>query len=128
MIIANFFLTNYAYYSLLQYQVGSQVGRYFKTEHLPVSSFLYYKMQDPLNALNFYADAMLNSNDDVATVKAQKYVLTQGEGMDDLKKQGCSFDILKQGDFFKISELTPEFLNPKTRLTTLKTYYLLKME
>ena len=34
----------------------------------------------------------------------------------------------KQGTLFKVSELTPEFLNPTTRSKVLKSYYLLKIK
>ena len=128
MIIANVFLTNCLYYTLLQYQVGNQAGRYIKEQHIPPAELISYKMRDPLNSLDFYADAILPSADTLVNISGKKYVLTMDEGKNDLLKAGRSFKILKQGDLFKVSELTPEFLNPATRSNTLRRYYVLKME
>ena len=49
-------------------------------------------------------------------------------GLKELQQSGRPFDILKQGESFKVSELTPEFINPKTRSKELKNYYLVKMK
>ncbi len=128
MIMANILLTNFVYYSLLRYQVGSQVGKYIEKEHIPSSEFLYFKMHDPLNSLSFYANELLFTNDALSAIKTKKYVLTMDEGLDTLRQSGCTFEILKQGQLFKVSELTPEFLNPATRQNALRNYYLLKMQ
>jgi hypothetical protein len=48
-------------------------------------------------------------------------------GLNDINTKGFRYSILKQGEFYKVSELTPEFLNPKTRHTTTKTYYFVKV-
>ena len=128
MMITNVFITNFVYPALLQYQLGSQVGRFIQREHIPSSAFIFYKVSDPLNSLSFYAQQTLHGSEAIAAVKTKQYVLTMDEGMDTLLHSGYNFDIIKQGQFFKVSELTPEFLNPATRANTLKNYYLLKMQ
>jgi 4-amino-4-deoxy-L-arabinose transferase-like glycosyltransferase len=128
MIMANIFMTNVFYYELLKYQVGAQVGKYLYQEHIPASDFTHFKMHDPLNSLSFYAQEILVGGDSLYYVKTKKYVLTMDEGLAAIKNGGCHFDIVKQGELFKVSELTGQFLNPATRQNAVKNYYLLKME
>ena len=128
MIIANVFLTNCLYYTLLQYQVGNTAGRFIKQQHIPTNEVTNYKMRDPLNALDFYAEALIPTVDTILSTTDKKYILTMDEGRKDLEQAGFKFAIIKQGDLFKVSELTPEFLNPATRHKAVKKYYLMKME
>ncbi len=127
LIMTNILLTNFVYYTLLQYQVGSQIGKYVHEKHIPASDITFYKVSDPLNALSFYAQEIIQGKDDSSLAKSYKYVLTMDEGMQKLRDAGASFDIEKQGKLFKVSELTPEFLSPATREKAIKSYYLLKM-
>ena len=63
MLIANIFLTNQVYYSLLQYQAGSQAGRYIRTQDIPARDIVYYKIDDPLNSIHFYSRRIINGID-----------------------------------------------------------------
>ena len=128
MIIINVFLTNQVYYSLLQYQVGSQAGKYIYTHAIPAGQTMIYRMDDPLNSLPFYAQDTMAGSSKIADVKGKKYILTMDAGLNEIKQNGYSFDIEKQGSLFKVSELTPPFLNPATRKNELRNYYLLKMK
>ncbi len=128
MIIANVFLTNFAYYQLLTYQVGPQAGRYILEHKLPANEIATYKTRDPLNSLDFYAQAMLTGSDSLPDIAGRKYILTMEEGITDLQRYNYKYTTLLQGDLFKVSELTPEFLNPNTRSKATKKYYLVKVE
>ncbi len=128
LIMANIFLTNFVYYTLLQYQVGSQVGKYIHEKNIPAGDITFYKVNDPLNSLSFYAQEIIHGKDDSSLAKTFRYVLTMDEGMQKLKESGAAFDIVKQGKLFKVSELTPEFLNPATREKAVKSYYFLRMK
>jgi len=141
MIMANIFVTNYLYYTLLQYQVGSQVGRYIKEHDVSSVGFVMYKMDDPVNSINFYANKTLTATDTLIELTGRSYVLTMDRGIAELKKAGykeayndhsniCghSYYIIKKGEQFKVSELTAPFLNPRTRSTETKPYYLLRLE
>jgi 4-amino-4-deoxy-L-arabinose transferase-like glycosyltransferase len=127
MIIINVFLTNQFYYSLLKYQVGSQVGKYIVSKGIPAEDVGIYRLQDPLNSIYFYGQGTVKGVDTTQRIQ-NKYVLTMAEGKNALVGQGYHFQVEKQGDFFKVSELTLPFLNPNTRSTELKQYYLLRME
>jgi 4-amino-4-deoxy-L-arabinose transferase-like glycosyltransferase len=128
MVIANIFLTNQVYYTLLQYQVGSQVGKYVRAYNIPSSDLTAYKFQDALIALHFYAGEVVGLTDTITNIGDRHYVLAMAPGLEELHKNGYSFDTLKQGRFYKVSELTPDFLNPRTRDKAVKTYYFVKLK
>lgn len=127
MIIVNVFITLHMYPSLLKYQVGSVVGRYVHSNSIPAEKVLAYKMEDPLNAMHFYAQGIIQSPGSIDGVSAGKYILTMSQGLTELKEKGVAFDTIKQGKFFKVSELTPEFLNPGTRDKATKDYYFVRV-
>ncbi|MBX2905104.1 MAG: glycosyltransferase family 39 protein [Taibaiella sp.] len=127
IIIVNAFLTNVFYYHLMQYQVGSQVGRYIKTSGIPTKDVVVYRLEDPINSIQFYADGTIAGVDTTAYIREHKYLLTMPKHLDALKSSGISYSIIKQGVFYKVSELTPEFLNPKARDKAVKEYCLLKI-
>ena len=128
MIIANVFLTNYIYFALLQYQVGPQAGRFIKEQKIPANEFLAYKMRDPLNSLDFYAEQHMPVSDTLPDITGKKYLLTMDEGKKELEATGHHFAVIRQGELFKVSELTPEFLNPATRNKAVRKYYVMRME
>jgi 4-amino-4-deoxy-L-arabinose transferase-like glycosyltransferase len=128
MIFANVFVTNFMYYNLLQYQVGSQMGKYIHDTKVPVDQLMVYKMRDPLNSLDFYAQHLLFGSDTIVNITPErKYILTMDEGYAELQQHGFAPSIIKQGELFKVSELTPEFLNPATRSKAVKKYYFVKV-
>ncbi len=128
IIIVNIIFTNHFYYTLLKYQLGSQAGRYISEKHIAPSGICTYSVDDPLNALPFYAQGFVENVYNVADIKDRKYVLTGHDGIDTLKLKGFTFDILKQFPRFKVTELTPEFLDPATRNKALVNYYLIKIQ
>ena len=127
IIIVNVFLNNVIYPALLQYQAGSQAGRYIHSNHVPTDEVATYKVNDPLNAIHFYAKGKINGITYLTEFPTKKYLMTMDEGLNDLKKSGISYDLLKKGEVFKVSELTPQFINPKTRANEVKSYYLVKL-
>jgi len=128
IIFVNIFLTNYVYYTLLHYQAGSQVGKYVHIQSISANNIIYYRMEDPLNALHFYAQGVVNGIDSLKYLKDQKYILTMDKGLSDLQQKGYVFDTAIQGKLFKVSELTPGFLNPRTRDKETPSYYLLHLK
>jgi hypothetical protein len=123
IMIANVFMSTHFYPQLLKYQLGSEVGHYIK-QHLKQEKIVYYKPEDALNSLSFYADRLINKT---KHPQLNTVVLTMQKGLDTLKMQNIQFTILKQGGYFSVSQLTPAFLNPETRAQTLQQYYLLKL-
>lgn len=127
IIIINAFLTNVFYYRLMEYQVGSQVGRYIREHNLATGEVAVYRMEDPINSIQFYANGRITGIDTTADVRKYKYVLTMPKHLEALKEENVSYTVLKQGDLYKVSELTPDFLNPDTREKAVKQYCLLKI-
>ena len=119
--LANIFLTHHFYYTLLQYQVGSQVGKYI-TENKISTRVVAHEVEDPLNSIHFYAQRVVPRS---ADAKSGDYVLTSDNGLKIFASQ--PYTIVKKGVYFKVSELTPDFLNPETRNRAVKNYYLLKL-
>ncbi len=128
LVMANVFLSGHVYPELLQYEVGTQVGRYIRMAAIPTDDVVTYKVKDPLNALHFYADGIIGGIDTLSNIGHKKYVLTMDMGLADLQKAGYKFDTVRQGQRFKVSELTPDFMNPQTRSKATKPYYLLKLK
>jgi 4-amino-4-deoxy-L-arabinose transferase-like glycosyltransferase len=128
MIIINVFLTNNVYYTLMKYQGGSQLGHYIHEQAIDSTEIAQYKMDDPINAIHFYAQEVIKGIDTLSDIRNQKYLVTMDRGLNDLKRDGYRFDVVKQGSLFKVSMLTPEFINPKTRAGEIKNYYLLRLK
>jgi hypothetical protein len=121
IVLANIFLTHHFYYNLLHYQVGSQVGRYIAENKID-ANVVAHEIEDPLNSIHFYAQRVVPR-----TMEAGKgdYVLTSDIGRQTYADRPHT--IVKRGVFFKVSELTPDFLNPVSRQKAVKNYYLLKL-
>lgn len=128
MIMVNFFLTNFFYVPLLNYQVGSQVGQYFKAQKTDLKTVRAYRTQDPINAIQFYAQGEIKSTDTTADIAPGQIVLTSTKGLETFTGTSTKYSVLKQGYFYKVSELTLPFLNPATRSTEAKQYYILRIE
>lgn len=126
IMLTNFFLTNHFYYRLMDYQLGNQVAGYIERENIPAEDIIHYRMNDPLNAFHFYAEAVISK--DSTAITPGKYVLTQNEGLASLQEKGYEYDMVTKGKCFRISELKPAFLNPATREESMQDYYLLRIK
>lgn len=124
IMIANVFMSLHFYPQLLKYQVGSQVGRYIK-QQMPNIPIAVYAPENPINAINFYADKMIGTTQ---YLHPNQYLLTMKKGLDSLQKQQIPFQIIQTGAYFQVSQLTPTFLNPKTRSEAVKPYYILQLK
>ena len=128
MIIVNIFLSNHVYTSLLRYQVGAQAGRYIHNKSLPHNQVVTMGVDDPLNCLQFYAQGTIAGIDAPTQLAGRKYVLTMDKGLNELKQNGMEYKVLHHGPFYKVSELTPDFLNPSTRSKVVKHFYLVELK
>lgn len=125
IMLVNVFLTHYFYYTLLHYQVGTQVGNYIREHNIPQDQLMTYRVHDPLNSLHFYARrAVRIFENGYLPAKSGDYVLTQDEGIKDLNDRGYAYNIAFQGQLFKVSELTPDFLGNSSRHKATSAYYL----
>ncbi len=127
MMLLNIFVTHFFYYHLLQYQLGSQLGRYIKSENIPADKIIAYRVGDPLNSLPFYANRLIKRPDSLSNTPGT-YIITMDEGIHDLQQKGYPYEIERKGERFKVSELTLEFINPQTRAKAVNNYYLVKLK
>lgn len=127
---ANVFLTHHFYYELLGYQVGNQVGRYIQREGIDPDRVGFQEISDPMNALHYYSQHAMESLDPQYEtedrIRQIPYRLLGEEAYRRLESGSLSFDLLLTGPFFKVSELTPQFLNPRTRDKACQTYYFIR--
>lgn len=129
MILVNIFLTHHFYYQLLKYQAGSVVGKYLRELKIDREQFQSADINDPLSALDFYAgDTMRRMNHIQAAAKSGEYILTSDSGLVKLAMLNKPYTLLKRGRYFKVSELTPEFLNYRTRDKATTPYYVLRVQ
>jgi len=129
ILLVNIILTNFFYYNLLKYEVGATAGRFIKAQNINTDKVFAYRMKDPINALPFYANGVIQKSDTPLVVLPKvDYVLTMDSGITELQQKGYKYDIAYQGKLFKVSELTPDFLNPNTRDKATSNYYLLKLK
>ena len=129
MILMNAFLTNYFYYNLLDYEVGTHMGRYIRQENISPKTFASWRIEDPLDVMDFYAQRQTTHYEDTLQFIPDtcKYLLTGKPGIGRLDSLHTYYQVIKQGGFFKVSELTPEFLSNTSRPKALKQYYLLQL-
>lgn len=127
VIIANIFMTHHFYYELLKFQAGSQVGKLIHKKSIPAEQIRIVDLDDPFDAGHFYAQGVIRRTDSFPEIKGVRYFITGRDCIMDLRENDVEYKILKEGNFFKVSELTPEFLNPATREKALKHYYLIKI-
>ena len=128
LLLANVFVTLGMYRPLLQYQGGSRTGRFMKEHNIPAQKLVTFQMHDAAVALPFYAGGFARSTDSLERLGNPPFIMTMDEGLATLTRDNRRFTIIFQGKLFKVSELTPEFLNPKTRDKELRNYFLLQME
>lgn len=128
MILINIFLTHHFYYRLMQYQVGIKAGKYIAAQGIPAREIMAYRMHDPLNSLHYYARQVIRVKDDAGYLPPSvQYVLTQQEGLEELQQRGYGLQVLLSDRLFKVSELTPDFMNISKRDQATSAYYFCKI-
>ncbi len=125
IMLVNFFLTNFFYYPLLQYEVGAVAGKYIRAHSIPQSKLWAWRMEDPLDAIHFYAGMVVRKSDDYPAPGGHgDYLLLMRKDLTSLDSAGKPYTIALQGRLFKASEMTPQFLNLKTRDSATKPWCL----
>jgi len=127
IIGANVILTNHFYYELLEYQAGSQLAEVINERKIPSAEIKSYKPEDALECMHFYVQHHVKLEYTTELLDTTQYVITAANGLGDLDKSGIKYDVLHKDGYFKVSELTPDFVNPQTRRNVLKDIYLLKL-
>lgn len=129
MFLINIFLTHYFYYQLMQYQIGNSVGRFMKAQKISAKDVIAYRVHDPLPSLHFYADGVVRRFELKGYIPSNEgqYLLTEQEGYEELLERGYKMQIAFQGRLFKVSELTGDFMNARSRIHATRPYYFCKI-
>jgi 4-amino-4-deoxy-L-arabinose transferase-like glycosyltransferase len=127
ILLANVVMTHHFYHTLLGYQLGSQVPLRIAALGLPAAKLSFLETGDPLNSLHFYAGRVVPGTD-LASDPEGSLVLAGKAGLDSLHGSGRPYTAVDSGRFFKVSELTPQFLNPATRDSATKVWYLVSLK
>jgi 4-amino-4-deoxy-L-arabinose transferase-like glycosyltransferase len=128
IVIANVFVTHFFYYPLLKYQVGSSVGRFIRAHDIPQHKLWAWRMDDPLDAVHFYARRVVRRKDEFPPPGGSgDYLLMMRKDLPALDTTQRACQIVQQGRLFKVSELTPEFLSPQTRDSATKPWVLVRL-
>lgn len=123
----NFFLNIWLYPSILEYQVGSRIGKWTAENNLPVKETFTYR--DKLwHSLNFYANADFAHKDSSSAFKSGEYLITAKDHLRDLDKANKSYDVLYETGSFKVSQLKIAFLNPSTRKNVVRPFVVIKIK
>ena len=124
------FLNFCLYPYLFKYQSGLAAANWLKENNYKAPYAMY---MDFMHSFEFYAngepDWLYNASDVKAFAVANKsaVIYTGVERLESLNNAGIKFNILHEFDYFRISMLTGEFLNPATRSNTTKKMVLLQL-
>lgn len=129
MLIINLVLSTHFYPKLLQYQAGSVFGRYLNEARIDPNKVIIWLMPDPMVSLHFYAKGVVTEiNHYPAPGQSGDYVITTSSQLNSYDSSHAKYDVLKSGNFFIVSELNLDFINPETRNSTLKSYSLIRLK
>ncbi len=129
MIMINVFVTNFFYRPLMQYQLGSSVGKFLKRQGAREGQVLSWRPGDPVSSVHYYAELVVPEVDTMNVPgKPGDYVITGRDWLRSYDSAGKPYELVRTGGFFKVSELSGEFLNPATRDSALKYYALIRLK
>ena len=123
----NVFAAAFFYPQLLAYQEGSEVGKRITRDKVPANQFFVFQF-DASSSLNFYANRIVQRKDKVEEVNLDDVFLTNEKGLQTLQDYGFDLEYMETGNTFSVSNLTPQFLNEKTRQEVVGQYFLIKIK
>jgi 4-amino-4-deoxy-L-arabinose transferase-like glycosyltransferase len=123
-VLLNMVLNLHFYPNLLKYQGGSAMAKVVQREEIPVDKI--YKIGDDHTwALDFYNQYPVQKTYwEVAVEKKDVWLYLSEKQLAELQKTGTDWDKQYSVDQFRITRLSPKFLNPQTRSKVLNKMYL----
>ena len=123
------FLNTCIYPSLMDYQAGSNVAFYVNDKYpdAKITASLY---ETPYSYMFYTKTALLFVDINSLETKAKEaplLVYTNKDGLDSLRKHGFRTNVPVSFNYFHTSELTGEFINYKTRESTLRQHFIVKV-
>jgi 4-amino-4-deoxy-L-arabinose transferase-like glycosyltransferase len=127
IISVNLFLNYSVYPGLLQYQMGSVVGRWIHENKIPVDRCYLYQTNN-IHSLDFYAQSIIRQKDSTNEFLSGDYLIAAKTAFADLDKAGKKYTVEFTGDDFHVTGLSLQFLNPKTRAGEVIAYEVVKIQ
>lgn len=125
----NIVLNGIVYPRLLKYQWGSEIGKVVKEMKIQdqTTVFCYEHTFD----LDFYSGKLLKHSNigdsHWNSLNQGAYIIITKEELSQLEASNYAFDVIKDAPGYSVTLLTPEFLNPQTRPSTLRPRLLIKI-
>ncbi len=128
ILMANLVMNAVFYPSLLKYQGGSEIALRAVKEGAGKGTLISYN-QPISGSTDFYANMMIPLENDLEKVAAMKnvWVITSKQYLPELMARRPDASLVYTTPDYSVTILTPEFLNPATRESTLKTVHLVKL-
>ena len=117
---------------ILNYQAPAQAAKYILEQELNYDTIYLYNENEKAKSrsFNFYLDKdtkyIDNTYFDGASIQDSMLVYTDEKGYNELLELSNNVNILKTFMSTRVSKITINFLNPNTRLKSLKKKYLLR--
>jgi len=127
IISVNLFLNYSVYPALLQYQMGSVVGRWIHDNKIPVDRCFLYQANN-IHSLDFYARSIIGQKDSTNQLLPGDYLIADKKIFTDLDKKQKKYTVEFTGDDFHVTGLSLQFLNPKTRVGEVTPYEVVKIQ
>ena len=122
----NLFLNSSFYPSLLQYQAGSNIGRFISDNHIPINKTIVFKY-DTFRSLDFYAKGTIKNVDTLSNTTARKYVILSKKNLSEINATHQTYKLLYECPDYPITLLSLRFLNPQLRPKELETIILIQL-
>jgi hypothetical protein len=127
IISINLFLNLSIYPSLLNYQVGNNVGRWIKQSNLPREKIFIYQIHI-WHSLHFYSNALITHKDSINQIQPGDYLIMPKEKLADFTAAPFQYDIIYETDTYKVSQLKLKFINPSTRKDVVTPFVVIKIK
>jgi 4-amino-4-deoxy-L-arabinose transferase-like glycosyltransferase len=125
--LTNIVLNSHFYPLLLKYQKGSEMAFLAKSMGAQKENTAYYRSF--VFSFDYYMQSSIPVRPAVETIRStDQFIFSLAEGLEDLKAASLPIDTVVRFDSYPITELTPAFLNPATRESTLVPIYLVVLD
>ncbi len=129
VLLVMYYMNRDFYPELMKYQSESEVAIYLKTKGIPTDQLVCLDRNEWVTDFYLHETVPVFWRNNLQSHDLNgKYVFCDDRGIETIQRLNISFEIIKVFPDFHVTTLTPEFINMKTRESTLKNNYLLKIE
>jgi 4-amino-4-deoxy-L-arabinose transferase-like glycosyltransferase len=114
------------YPHLLNYQAGSQAGKYISENNIPLSRVV--QMGGATYSFNFYARDIDSPDTTLNKLKKGDYLFVDEQWLKNVENDHLKYKLIKAFPSFHVTQLNGTFLYEKTRDRALKKRYLIELK